>query len=600
MEILRRRFACLSASLTFQLVVLLALQLMFFHTLYWYVPLRPDEYAKPILVTRLLSFDGVLLVAPFLALFYAGLYFRRIREALPGSAGFSQVIAALSCVTVVAVLFAVGPLPYPLFLEPTMVRGVLEDDAATLLLLGCLLLLAPAVRATRWTDIDEAAHTRWLALIAAGMLTWAFVTYDVNLYFGHAYLLERLLLLACCAAIAWHPIAIAPFLVLLMMVAAQGHFPLPEGRWMWPDKLLPLGALVVLLAHVMVVALFGKRTRPEILLVALLCYVGANYGWAGLNKMARGPDVTTWLLHNDLSNLFVSSYVSGGWLGHWTPEEVIATRDTLHTFALPLGIVGLGTELCAFLLLMHRKLTRVALIAIVVLHIGIFLVSGIFFWKWIVFDLALVAYLHLRRDVPIYTKRLRMLGLVVMLGAPLYFFDAGFAWFDTKLVNYFEIYGVAESGNRYRIHPRFFAPYDMIYQQSRHFYALREPVLTGTYGTSIDWQLTEALQTATPDDLPEIRRRFGRDLYSANTEGTFLYMVRRYVESAQRQGYRKSWTSAIAPPFHFQTMMPDDVYDFQEPLTHVEIRFLEALATQDTIVETQDELVHRIELEPLE
>jgi hypothetical protein len=179
------------------------------------------------------------------------------------------------------------------------------------------------------------------------------------------------------------------------------------------------------------------------------------------------------------------------------------------------------------------------------------------------------------------------LALAVMIGARFYFDLVPFAWFDTKLCNYFEIYGVAESGTRYRLDARFFAPYDIHLQQSRHYQAVQDTVLVGTYGTTLDWRIAQALETATPETLPELRQRYGERWTNRNFAFGFFEFVRRYVVNAQARGNRHTFVHYFAPPFHFRRTAPDDMFDEQERLVGVEIEFLEYLYDGERIIQTR-------------
>jgi hypothetical protein len=191
-----------------------------------------------------------------------------------------------------------------------------------------------------------------------------------------------------------------------------------------------------------------------------------------------------------------------------------------------------------------------------------------------------------RQRVQFFTPRMTALALIVMAAAPLYFSLVPFAWFDTRLVNVFEIYGVAESGRRYRLDGRFFAPYDVHIQQSRHYALLDGTVLVGTYGVTMDAELAAALETATPGDLPALHRRYGQQWTDPSTASTIRDFLQRSVATAQRRG-PDSLVSRLAPPFHFRTTPPPDTYDFQEPLTSVDVEFREYLYNGSRIIPTQ-------------
>lgn len=600
----------MSGHILFQLVAVLVVQKVWMAALFGHVPLRQAQYFEPVLTTQLVRGGGLRLLAPWLIGAAFARWHRRLRASLPGSPSFGSAVVALAGLASVLAAFAMSPLPYPQFLEPVLVASVLKEDAATLLVVLTSIAVVPSLRATSWRRLDPRGRARLFVLVSAGILVWAFVTYDDNLYYGQAYDLDRAVLIVALAALAVHPAALPALLVVLMALAAQAHFPLPEGRWMWPDKLLPLMVLVVFQAFVLVRAVLRDRVRPALLPVALLCCVGAIYGRAAVNKLMLGPSPFTWVLDNDLSDLLMSAHVQIGWPDGVSTEGVLRMRRVLHGLHVPLAVATIAVEIAGFFLLTRWRLTRVLLVGFACLHAAILLCSGIFFWKWIVVDLALLAYLALlRRDagaakgeatVPAegYGRWLKIVAPVVMLAGPLYLHDAGFAWFDTKLVSRFEVHAVGESGARYPVHPRFFAPYEMVMEQSRHGYAFDQPVLTGTFGTTMSWETRSILRDARPEDARAIAERQGRTDYSPEGAETFAMFVRRYVEEAERRGERVSWRSALAPPFHFRSAVPDDRFDLQEPVRAIEIRFVETLHTDEGLHRTRDVVVRTIDLAP--
>jgi len=495
------------------------------------------------------------------------------------------------------------------YFQPVIAFEAVKVDAVVVLLLAPFLALFLARRHIGWRDIDPGRHTRWFVVAVAGILTWSFTTYGVNLFYDQSHWLDRLLLLALWVALLIHPMAIVPFLVFMMCLATQGHFPLPEGSWMWPDKRLPLDVLVLFTSYLLLAAGLRRRIKPMLLPFALLCLVGATYAHAAFNKVLLGPSWLTWVLHNDLSNLVVSSYLSGNWLRGLGEQGVLDLAGFVRAVGVPMAIGTLLAEGAGLLLLIRWRLTQLVLVGFVLLHLGILATSGIFFWKWIAVDLALLVYLRLLRrdaaasDDPVVMERpsvhrplLIAVGFAVMVFAPRYFHNVPFAWFDTKLVNYFEIYGIGESDRSYRIDPRFFAPYELVVQQSRHFYAATGPVIVGTYGTTLNWRVAQALDEATPDTLEDVRRRFGRTGTSPRMAQMLFQFVHRYLTNAERRGGRSTALRLLAPPFHFQRAPFDNRYDFQEPLKAVEIRFLEYLHGEGAIEKTLDVRIVRFDL----
>jgi hypothetical protein len=506
--------------------------------------------------------------------------------------------------------FKFGALPLSSYFEPVLLIEAVKSTRLSLLTGFLLLVLFVERRGLAWPNLDPHGRTRWLIVGIAGIFAWVCSTYPVNLYFNQPHVLDRLAIVALWLALCRYPIAIVPFVSMVMIMVGQQQVPLPEGPWIWPDKRLPLDLLLCFMSFLLLRALLRNAVRPFILPFALLCVTGALYAHAGVNKVLLGPDPTWWLRHNDLANLFVSSYVHGRWLGGLAQETILSVAAVLHAVRLPLAAVTLLVELSGFALVFRWQLTRVLLPVFALFHLSIMASSGIFFWKWILVDGLLLWYLvMLRRDasrtadladrarVAFFTPRLAALSLIVMLGARFYFDLVPFAWFDSKLVNRFEFYGVTESGRRYPFDARFFAPYDLLMQQSRHYALLESTVLVGTYGVTLDPVLVTALENATPDRVRRLHQQFGQRWTSPETADVYVDFIRRYVVNAQRRGGRRSVLTTLAPPFHFRTTPPGDAFDFQEPLEAVDIEFHETLYDGTAIVPVQRALIRRVWLE---
>ena len=180
-----------------------------------------------------------------------------------------------------------------------------------------------------------------------------------------------------------------------------------------------------------------------------------------------------------------------------------------------------------------------------------------------------------------------------MANAPLFFNNISFAWWDSRLINYYEVRGVGESGEVYTLHPRFYAPYDMLLQQSRFYYLFPHKVLAGTYGTGQSFELMKELQTATAEDVLRLRERYGHPSYNQQWSEHFVDFLGRSTANASRRGSKSvPPLTLLAPPFHFQSSVPPDAYDFDEPLVAVRVEFVEFLYEGDEIRElTRDQVL---------
>ncbi len=494
------------------------------------------------------------------------------------------------------------------YLEPILVAGLWRHPQMAIFLALDAGLIAAFHRRLEWKALEAGGRTRWFVFAVAAIMAWAFSTYNLNLYLGQAHLYDRLLLLALLGLILVHPVFVVLFTGVLLIIALQLQYPLPGAIGFWPDKRLLIDCLILFNAFLL--SRLVTRQRRDAFLFVALCLTGANYANAAVLKMQLGPHAWAWLLDNRISNLIVSSYTNAGWLRPLGEERVARLAASAAPFDLVMTAGTLLIELSGLAILLTPRLTRWVIAGFILLHVAILMSSGVFFWKWILLDLALWWYhrrseLDARREAGVgaaraigegdavtvgrrpwalYRRSNIVLALLVMAGSRLYFYHFDFAWFDTKLSNYFVLYGVGESGERYRIEPRLFAPYEMLFVQSRFYYLLPSAALVSTFGTSRDHEVARALEGGSVADLPELRARHGRAATHRPAAAVFAAFTRRYLERAQERQGRRLWINWLAPPFHFQSMAAEDGYRYQERLVRVEVEFEERLFDGERIL----------------
>ena len=278
-------------------------------------------------------------------------------------------------------------LPVESYFEPVLVFAMVRHPALLLFIAINLAILLGLWRRLRWEEIDPGRRTRPFVFLVAAIMAWSFATYQFNAYYDQAHLFDRVLLLALTGLILVHPVFVHLYLVLLMVIAGQLQHPLPMADWSWPDKVLLIHALILFDAFLLT-RVFG-RSKPYTFAFLVLCLVGANYSYAGISKMAQGPTLVSWLMENDISNIFVSAYKNGGWLGGLSEQTIVTLARGLHWFDRPMALSTLLLELSGFLLLVNRRLTGLLLTCLILLHTAILVSSGIFFWKWILMDVGL-------------------------------------------------------------------------------------------------------------------------------------------------------------------------------------------------------------------
>src|SRR5205085_298314 len=99
------------------------------------------------------------------------------------------------------------------------------------------------------------------------------------------------------------------------------------------------------------------------------------------------------LLENHLSNLAVGAYVRG-WLGFLPEHVVLPVAEFVRNFDRPMAVFTLVTELGALVFFfLALRWARVWAFLCFVLHLGIFALTGVCFWKWAVANIVLLIFL---------------------------------------------------------------------------------------------------------------------------------------------------------------------------------------------------------------
>jgi len=361
------------------------------------------------------------------------------------------------------------------------------------------------------------------------------------------------------------------------------------------------------------VRLFVRGHRHAFLVVTL-SLIGAHYWVAALAKLELGPEYLSWLTENHMSNILPSSYENGGWLRPLGKETIVSLAAMFRSVEILLAGASLLIEASGLLLGLHRRVAIVALCAMAMLHAGIALSSGFFFWKWMLMDLFVAAYVHETTKeerstrLPSETRALDWIKgrssfslsstAIVALSAVFageLFAPVRFGWWDTSFMTYFEVRGRGASGQEYILDARFFSPYDMYFTNAEFPYLKQGGYMGGSFGIAFDLGFAKELEGVEPDQLPAIRDRYERRLYDAHWAEEFRRFVITYVKNAEKHG-RSWWPRLLAPPYHFQTFRVENHYTGQEPLSEVEVWHLERLHTDQAIEEVGESMVMQIDL----
>src|SRR5262245_6586465 len=108
-----------------------------------------------------------------------------------------------------------------------------------------------------------------------------------------------------------------------------------------------------------------------------------NYFWAGIAKVGAGPSVLSWSLENATENVILQAMEKGTFIfAQWpaVTEAIYQSYAAVRPFANAFVVL---TQLFAVVAILRRRWTILASIAYDALHVGLYLLQGLFFWPWV-------------------------------------------------------------------------------------------------------------------------------------------------------------------------------------------------------------------------
>lgn len=511
----------------------------------------------------------------------------RNHEAYPATAFTAQALFVLALF--IPLKFLVGSfarLPEATYFEPVILLDSVRSGRALFLLVLASIFLAVGWTRLRWTDLEHGRLIRGFIVILCGTLVWAFSTYDLNLYYDRGHYVDRLALVALLVLVYLRPAAVPLLIVVAAFVIRQ--FSYPFQNYSWTDKHVIFDVLLLFsaaLAH----RLLGLGRTTSIFLHLTLCIVALHYLVPGIEKIRLG-----WVENNDLSNLFIASW-DLGWLGFLSEENALRIGRMIHSMNPTILVVTMVVELSVIGIMIHRRYAMAVLCGLALMHLGIFASSGIFFWKWIIMDMALVIVLARLRHVDIFGRPASvLLSWTIMLLSSMFLNPAKLAWYDTPLSYVYRIDAIGESGRIYEVEPAGMSPYDFPFAQGRYAYLTDTPLLVSTLGSTSNLEILRLVNRAkNPQEIMMLERTHGQQQTNQEHRKRYEMFIRTYFGNLNARGRKPTWS--LSAPQHILTF-PHGPNPFrgQERVATIRVRLVRTLYNGERRLPVADDIVAEI------
>lgn len=529
---------------------------------------------------------------------------------------------ALSALLHVFILFVLVTIVRPLFSAsisaqhyeaPSIVVSVLTSDlamfvrAATRNAAGVpevAYLFIPTLyfvftkRKLRWTDWAHGPTFRALVMAILAVVVWSGTTFEYNNYLHRGHLFDRFVLLAL-FGLTWRFPLILPFAVRLgIIMIREGYVPinLDDFEFRTVTELLTIFAIFIWAS--------AKRSfQPWHVLIVGVGSWASYYYIAGVAKWTFGPKYS-WLLENRLTNFAMSAHMRG-WLTWISDDTFNAIVKIVRPYDMSMSIYTLIVEfgaLVAFML--SRRFARVWFGLCFLLHTGIYTMTGVFFWKWMLVNAAFIWWFGIKgRPIldKFYEYKLPLLltcGAIFLSANRIWYWpQTHVVWYDTQMLDQYDIVVVGKSGERYTVDPNYFAPQDLHIVQGAFCYATdNERAVTHIYGTTGSYEVMKQLNQFTDPKQALALHNRGPVCSSAPQRLVFDNYMKRFFGNINQYGRPYDWITRLGCPHHLWIDVRGKEFHQQEKVTHLELWRTLMYAHGGKYHTLEKKMTHKIEL----
>ncbi len=393
-----------------------------------------------------------------------------------------------------------------------------------------------------WPEIPKGGYLRFFIVLTAGILTWITTTFNYNLYFDQGYYFDRLLLFIFLLLIYWKPVFVLPFLTCLLPFIWQITV-LPTSAW--TAFYLPIRVLVLFWSFFFLYLLTKKFAVADLVFMTG-CLFAAHYWISGYGKFSWD-----WIGYDQIYFLLPATYTNG-WMSFVSPGTMSRITNFSSYFNLPLKIFTLLVEFGAFLFFLNRQTVRFFLGGWIVLHTGIFFMSGIFFWPWLVLEIVLL-FLFLIKDgfaeLPLFSPKHLIISIVLIITGTFWSKPVKLAWFDVPVNYTYQIEASTEKGKSFRLPPNFFAPFDTQFTLGGFSYLSSETIMPITWGVTPDPFIARNLsELESADEVFEFETVNGKIYTDKKQKELFDKFLKRFFQNWNKRNSNRTFLSYLKAP----------------------------------------------------
>lgn len=421
-------------------------------------------------------------------------------------------------------------------------------------------------------------------------ITWQLCTYEYNSFFNHWHWDLRISILVLNTLIFFHPAFLPAYLILLHFSNGQftnGH----GGYWTFSDKELPVFLLTCFCIFQFISLIISGPLFSSFTL-SLITITAGHYTSAAIAKLRIGQYLSKANIHHMIASSFVV-----GWKLFKNEEALTKISRKLAPLSFLIAIAALAIELGGSFAIYQSEMLLTWLVIALGFHIIVYVISGIFFWKWVC-TLVLLFYFFKSTDALVHFQGSPLaLAYVVIMSVLLYYSRLVFrpGWITIPYAYQLHFWAHTVKGERFLLPPAFFKPYDMMFSQARFwFLSKKENHFASNVGSIAKANIHNSFQSITsPNQLADFRKKHGRLLYSLEKTKAFDSFVYTFITN--KLSNKRHVTKILQPPRHlFYLGNLENYLDKKDPVQKVTIELEEYLFNENEILSNGKKLFHVI------
>jgi hypothetical protein len=443
-----------------------------------------------------------------------------------------------------------------------------------------------------WKDFPNGKLIRFIVIIASGTLTWVFATYNYNLYYNQSHYYDRFLLLIFLVAVYWRPVFVLPFLTILLPVIWQFTV-LPGFSLAIP--FLPIRLLTLFSSFFLIYLVVKKLPIADFVFLAG-CLIATHYWVPGFAKLRQD-----WILYDHLDFLMPATYANG-WLGFLDSKTISLITRKLSYFNIPLKALTLMFECGSVFFFLNRHSVRFFLCGWIFFHLGIFFVTGIFFWVWIVLDGALL-YLFFRKNgistLPIFNGKYLVVSVILIISGSVWSKPVVLAWFNVPVTYTYRFEAETEGGKTYKLPPKFFAPFDYQFTLGSFAYLDHKPLISVVWGASSGSAIGKRIMKLDSDkSLFTFEEKNGKFYFDETSKEAFNLFIKQYVRTWNKRFSNETILSYIEAPRFLWTFPTSAGFEkLKQPIERIQVIQVLSFYNHEKYSEIRETIVEEISIE---